>query len=164
MPGLNDGVRSLASVLWSKRCLLYSTTDEGHCCLVVFALLALLALPLLVPRFALTLTAVPYEKQRGSGTVADHVGYTRDKLTPCRNLHCVWMMLKKSHIMIVSQESRAEGQSSCGEKGECCEDTVQGEAGFGREWISNHPDWMFGSSLVAAVNLRSVDPCAQAYL
>lgn len=70
MPGPNDGVRSLASVLWGKRRALCSTT-EGHCCLVVFVLLALLALqvlPLLVPRFALTLTAVPYEKQKGSGT------------------------------------------------------------------------------------------------
>lgn len=30
-------------------------------------------------------------------------------------------------------------------EGDCCEDSVQW--GFGREWMSNHPGWMFGAAL-----------------
>lgn len=73
-----------------------------HYCLVFFTLLV--CCPSLFPRFAVALTAMPYLKQRGSGTalliISGTLGMSSPPAaiarTPCRDLDCVWMMVKKS--------------------------------------------------------------------
>lgn len=60
--------------------------------------------------------------------------------------------------MIVSQESRAEGQSSCGERVNAARTVSKGVLGPGMDVEPSRLDVL--SILVAAVNQRCVDPCA----